>query len=211
MYEANRAEFMGISMYIRKMMRPLLKNASSVKDIDNTVVARLFNDKEERTRLHDKISYVVNRLGTSVIKLQGQSRVRVDPDTYMEDIEFLLKKIVSNQQFILRGILADIFLRTLEIVWDKDLGWEDAKGFKFLIRMPTPRSRLVGVAWPPVSGRSTQLEFDSRGIFEGLRQTPEKRYIWRYWQVCGVRYLMCGRAIPYEPEDFDKDLFVNDK
>lgn len=196
MYDALRAEYMAVSMYMQEdgLFRKLLANETSAHSIAG-LLALIFADE---SRLYSNMYRGIIEFSRG--KLIKPVRIRINRDNYPAVIEYLVTRTISNTQPVLRAVFADMLLRTLEVAWKMDLGWKDAKGILFLRRVPVPAYRVIGVQIPVTSGRSKQPAEDPQIILEGLRQI-EGRTAWAYYQGAGDQLEVAGKKfIPYDPQ-----------
>lgn len=196
MYDALRAEYMAVSLYMQEdgLFRKLLANETSAHSIAG-LLSLIFADE---SRLYSNMYRGI--LEFSRGKLLKPTRLRICRDNYLAAIEYLVTRTISNTQPVFRAVFADMLLRVLEVAWKVDLGWKDAQGILFLRRVPVPAYRVIGIKIPVMAGRAKQPAEDPQIVLEGLRHI-EGRTAWSYYQGAGDQLEIAGKKfIPYDPQ-----------
>lgn len=195
MPEMLRLEQAAVRAYSYGRFRELLEAANNARSISSLLLNVVFQGRE--SILFKKVEKAIHCASEGQINLGIAQPLTLQ--NYKEAVTVILNKIVSKGgYYILKSVIADALLKVLEMHYNIDLGWHDAKGFKMIEpRSSQQKLKVVGVQWPPKPGRSKQNDLDSDPelLFEDREPSPSGGSRWTYIQVAGPRIEFCGRPI----------------
>lgn len=180
MWDVLHAELMAVTLYGERKFRDALAQTSSVQEV-LMLLGLVFNGRQ--TRLHQKMRRGIVNMGRG---FGGYPTMRrLDDSNYSKAVEKMAKEIVGNHP-LLASVYIDMLLRTLELAWNKDIGWANLRGYNLIIRSGQIRRRIIGIRMPLKPGRIFQENGlgNDHVIYDGFVER-NGRTVWGYFQVDG--------------------------